>query len=422
MARPGTEQVNTTDTFQSWLDTTNELVDLVNAGMMTASTLGDTTEGNATLIGSFTANTVNVVGTMSANTASVLIIQNKDTINSDVSVISPINIATITENMLTLTSPASYKPNLRLVNGSNTRWVLSHSNSLAASSFVIQTEGASSPQVSITQNGRVIATEFQGDGSNITNLNASAIPNLDASKITAGSFDAARIPNLDASKITSGSFDAARIPNLDGSKITTGTVAAARIASLDASKITTGSFDAARIPNLDGSKITTGTIEDIRLPSTAVRTSRILSPGAGISISGNGDLSADRTISITTASTSEIRSLSGTNKIPTTSAIATALALTTPSGASWTPDWSSFISASWVLTDNRTLLNPTNVTPGTTRVVRVSSDSATSRTISYDTAYKGFLTPSVTNTAVAIMTLYAVSSSEIVVSAVEYVV
>ena len=44
--------------------------------------------------------------------------------------------------------------------------------------------------------------------------------------------DAAEIPNLDAAKITSGSFADARIPNLATSKITSGTFADARIACL----------------------------------------------------------------------------------------------------------------------------------------------------------------------------------------------
>ncbi len=51
-------------------------------------------------------------------------------------------------------------------------------------------------------------------------LAASDIPNLDASKINAGTFVDARIPNLNASKINAGVFNVARIPDLAISKIT----------------------------------------------------------------------------------------------------------------------------------------------------------------------------------------------------------
>jgi len=152
-------------------------------------------------------------------------------------------------------------------------------------------------------------------------------------------------------------------------------------------------------------------------------TGRTLTAGAGTSVTNGDGVSGDPTVAVTTASTAEIQSLSGTDKLPTTAGIATAAALATPDGASnWTPDWSAFISATWVLTGGRTLESPTNVIPGTTRVVRVASDSSTSRTITYGANYKGFLPPSVTNAAVALITLYAVTSSEIVVSAVEYTV
>jgi hypothetical protein len=150
-------------------------------------------------------------------------------------------------------------------------------------------------------------------------------------------------------------------------------------------------------------------------------TGRTLTAGTGTSVTNGDGVSGNPTVAVTTASTAEIQSLSGTNKLPTTAGIATAAALATPSGgADWTPDWSAFISATWVLTGNRTLSNPTNVIAGTTRVVRVASDSGTSRTITYGANYKGFTVPSVTDTAVALITLYAVTSSEIVVSAVEY--
>lgn len=50
--------VNTTDTFQVWLQRTNDLVTELGTSIVTASIAGDTTIGNATLTGSITANTV----------------------------------------------------------------------------------------------------------------------------------------------------------------------------------------------------------------------------------------------------------------------------------------------------------------------------------------------------------------------------
>jgi hypothetical protein len=79
-----------------------------------------------------------------------------------------------------------------------------------------------------------------------TSLAATDIPNLDAAKITTGTFDAARIPNLDASKINAGTFDAARIPNLDAAKITTGTFSADRIPTLDLATKTSGTLAVGR--------------------------------------------------------------------------------------------------------------------------------------------------------------------------------
>lgn len=48
------------------------------------------------------------------------------------------------------------------------------------------------------------------------NLHSDDIPNLNASKVTSGTFSTSRIPNLSASKITSGTINAARLPDLSG--------------------------------------------------------------------------------------------------------------------------------------------------------------------------------------------------------------
>ncbi len=69
--------------------------------------------------------------------------------------------------------------------------------------------------------GSLTANQFLGNGSLLTDL--------DASKITGGTLNAARIPGLEAGKITSGTLHPDRIPGLDASKITSGTLADARL-------------------------------------------------------------------------------------------------------------------------------------------------------------------------------------------------
>ena len=73
---------------------------------------------------------------------------------------------------------------------------------------------------------------------------------LDASRVTGGSFNTARIPNLPASKITSGPFHTALIPDLPAGQITSGTFSVDRITNLPASKTNSGTFELARIPDI----------------------------------------------------------------------------------------------------------------------------------------------------------------------------
>jgi hypothetical protein len=70
-----------------------------------------------------------------------------------------------------------------------------------------------------------VTTDFKGRVTAGTTLAATDIPNLDSAKITTGNFASSRITgNFDASRIDSGTFADARIPNLDASKITAGTI------------------------------------------------------------------------------------------------------------------------------------------------------------------------------------------------------
>ena len=154
---------------------------------------------------------------------------------------------------------------------------------------------------------------FNGNGANLTGLNASsissgtlpdarfpatlpalngsALTSLNATNLGSGTVPDARFPatlpaldgsaltTLNASELDSGTIPDARFPatlpalngsaltNLNGSNISSGTVSASRVGNLGASKITTGTFDAARIPSLDASKVTTGTFDAARIPT-----------------------------------------------------------------------------------------------------------------------------------------------------------
>lgn len=121
------------------------------------------------------------------------------------------------------------------------------------------------------------------------------------------------------------------------------------------------------------------------------------------------------------ASVAQVRGLETSALGITTRRARNAAALTTPSGGSnWTPDWAGFISAEWTVAGNRTINNPTNVIPGTTRVVKIVGNNATERTISWGSNYKNPPDAPVTSTSALFVSMTAISSSEIVVSSLEY--
>lgn len=164
MAKPGLLNIDTTNTFQNWLDSTNQLVDIMKSEAITASVTGDTTgsSGNpldATLFGSFTAN--NVTASDSLITDSITPTSGSSEIGFD----SPINIQT--SSVVTAKFDSTNGARTRYT-GPNVNWdvgILSN----ATNSFTIDAAGVAGISLELTTSGDLeIARNFIG-GLNIPN-------------------------------------------------------------------------------------------------------------------------------------------------------------------------------------------------------------------------------------------------------------
>jgi hypothetical protein len=98
MAKPGLSNIATTQTFQTWLDTTNDIIDIMKTDAMTASALGDTASGNSTLLGNFTANTITAFDLLRVDSVS----PKPGTLSIGFN--SPINISSSSQTAATLIS------------------------------------------------------------------------------------------------------------------------------------------------------------------------------------------------------------------------------------------------------------------------------------------------------------------------------
>ena len=130
MSKSSIQNVTTTQTFQNWLDKTNEMVDIFRDSAVTASVSGDETVGDATILGEFTANTVAAADELRTNLVSAYTAG--QVINFD----HPINITgTTSEIVATFTFGAS-GAKTRYTDGS-TAWEIGINNSTDAD-FLIQ--------------------------------------------------------------------------------------------------------------------------------------------------------------------------------------------------------------------------------------------------------------------------------------------
>jgi len=145
-------QINTTDTFQVWLERTNDLIDELDTSILTASVLGsEETIGNATLTGIFTSSSL-ITDTASATSLKVVTVENETNIIESIDFLSPIDITSSEQKVLRIKS-SSQPTRVSILNNANLSWELGSQTSIANSAFILQVEGSANPQFRLLQTG-----------------------------------------------------------------------------------------------------------------------------------------------------------------------------------------------------------------------------------------------------------------------------
>lgn len=179
MSKPSIANVTTTQTFQNWLDKTNEMVDLFRDQVVTASVSGDTTTGNATLIGDFTADEITAEDTLFSDTIEA------KTNGGTIEFASPIQINGATSNIVATFNFAATGGRTRYTNGT-IGWDIGLENSVdgrfimnsgTGGQFALSPQGVLTVPSIIVNDDIVVTGTITGDVSanNVTANNITAI-------------------------------------------------------------------------------------------------------------------------------------------------------------------------------------------------------------------------------------------------------
>jgi len=118
---------------------------------------------------------------------------------------------------------------------------------------------------------------------------------------------------------------------------------------------------------------------------------RAITAGTGVTVENGSGASGNPAVAIDKASAANVRA-AASNKVLTADLIETASAWVALTDAGTVAvDWDAFISAEITLEGSRTLGNPTNGQPGTTRYIMVKGNNSTDRTLSFGNQYLGDL-------------------------------
>lgn len=158
MAKTNITEIAITDTFQVWLNKTNELVNLMESDVMTASPSGDTTIGDAILQGDFTAINVTVSDSLETDSffTNTISLPNVTT-STFIDVQSRTHFTNSNANPLVIKNSTGPKV---LVQNNTANWEVGLADNTTSTKFVITTSGLQTPLMRLSTSGDL---ELEGD-------------------------------------------------------------------------------------------------------------------------------------------------------------------------------------------------------------------------------------------------------------------
>lgn len=149
------DQVNTTDTFEVWLQRTNEVIDEMGRSVMTTSVNGDNATGSSSISGSFTANNLIATNILRTN-----IIDTKVGNNSPIEIRGAALFSSTSQLPVTISNVSG--PRLRIRNN-NIAWqtgLRGAAGSGTDSEYIITVEGVGSPSFRFGSDGVLYANSI----------------------------------------------------------------------------------------------------------------------------------------------------------------------------------------------------------------------------------------------------------------------